>query len=126
MEDLAHQAEQKGYAETLLGRRRIIPDINSANRTIKSAAERTAINAPIQGTAADMIKIAMINVDKLLEGTRSRLILQIHDELLVDLHKEETDLIPRIEAAMTGALPLPNGVPILVEARTGDNWLEAH
>ena len=73
-----------------------------------------------------MIKIAMINVGKLLEGTRSRLILQIHDELLVDLHKEETDLIPRIEAAMTGALPLPNGVPILVEARTGDNWLEAH
>ena len=126
MEDLAHQAEQKGYAETLLGRRRIIPDINSANKTIKSAAERTAINAPIQGTAADMIKIAMINVGKLLEGTRSRLILQIHDELLVDLHKEETDLIPRIEAAMTAALPLPNGVPILVEARTGDNWLEAH
>ncbi|MBS7151833.1 MAG: DNA polymerase I, partial [Akkermansia sp.] len=126
MEDLARQAEQKGYAETLLGRRRIIPEINSANKTIKSAAERTAINAPIQGTAADMIKIAMINVGKLLEGTRSRLILQIHDELLVDLHKEETDLIPRIEAAMTGALPLPNGVPILVEARTGDNWLEAH
>ena len=126
MEDLARQAEQKGYAETLLGRRRIIPEINSSNKTIKSAAERTAINAPIQGTAADMIKIAMINVGKLLEGTRSRLILQIHDELLVDLHKEETDLIPRIEAAMTGALPLPNGVPILVEARTGDNWLEAH
>ena len=73
-----------------------------------------------------MIKIAMINVGKLLKGTRSRLILQIHDELLVDLHKEETDLIPRIEAAMTGALPLPNSVPILVEARTGDNWLEAH
>ena len=126
MEDLARQAEQKGYAETLLGRRRIIPEINSANKTITSAAERTAINAPIQGTAADMIKIAMINVGKLLKGTRSRLILQIHDELLVDLHKEETDLIPRIEAAMTGALPLPNSVPILVEARTGDNWLEAH
>lgn len=126
MEDLAHKAEEKGYAETLLGRRRMIPEINSANKTVKSAAERTAINTPIQGTAADMIKIAMIHVDKLLEGSRSRLILQIHDELLVDLHKDETDLIPKIEAAMINALPLPNGVPILVEARTGGNWLEAH
>ncbi len=126
MEDLVHKAEQAGYAETLLGRRRMIPEINSANKTIKSAAERTAINTPIQGTAADMIKIAMIDVDKLLEGTKSRLILQIHDELLVDLHKNELDLIPKIEAAMIDALPLPNGVPILVEARTGNNWLEAH
>lgn len=126
MEDLVHKAEQAGYAETLLGRRRMIPEINSANKTIKSAAERTAINTPIQGTAADMIKIAMIHADQLLEGTKSRLILQIHDELLVDLHKEETDLIPKIEEAMISALPLPNGVPILVEARTGSNWLEAH
>ncbi len=126
MENLVHKAEKTGYAETLLGRRRMIPEINSANKTIKSAAERTAINTPIQGTAADMIKIAMIHVNKLLEGTRSRLILQIHDELLVDLHKDETDLIPKIEEAMIGALPLPNGVPILVEARTGSNWLEAH
>lgn len=126
MEDLVHRAERAGYAETLLGRRRIIPEINSANKTIKSAAERTAINMPIQGTAADMIKIAMIHVDKLLEGARSRLILQIHDELLVDLHKDETDLIPQIEEAMIRALPLPHGVPILVEARTGNNWLEAH
>lgn len=126
MEDLVHKAEQAGYAETLLGRRRMIPEINSANKTIKSAAERTAINTPIQGTAADMIKIAMIHAGQLLEGTKSRLILQIHDELLVDLHKEETDLIPKIEEAMISALPLPNGVPILVEARTGSNWLEAH
>lgn len=126
MEDLVHKAERAGYAETLLGRRRMIPEINSANKTIKSAAERTAINTPIQGTAADMIKIAMIHAAKLLEGTKSRLILQIHDELLVDLHKEETDLIPKIEEIMISALPLPNGVPILVEARTGNNWLEAH
>lgn len=126
MEDLARKAEQTGYAETLLGRRRMIPEINSANKTIKSAAERTAINTPIQGTAADMIKIAMIHVNKLLEGSRSRLILQIHDELLVDLHKDEMELIPKIEEAMVNALPLPNGVPILVEARTGGNWLEAH
>lgn len=126
MEDLVHKAEQAGYAETLLGRRRMIPEINSANKTIKSAAERTAINTPIQGTAADMIKIAMIHVDKLLKGTRSRLILQIHDELLVDLHRDELALIPKIEEAMVSALPLPNGVPILVEARTGGNWLETH
>ena len=126
MEDLVHKAEQAGYAETLLGRRRMIPEINSANKTIKSAAERTAINTPIQGTAADMIKIAMIHVDKLLKGTRSRLILQIHDELLVDLHRDELAFIPKIEEAMVSALPLPNGVPILVEARTGGNWLEAH
>lgn len=126
MDSLSRKAEQAGYAETLLGRRRIIPDINSANKTIKSAAERTAINMPIQGTAADMIKIAMIRVAALLEGSRSRLILQIHDELLVDLHQEERDLVPKIEEAMVNALPLPNGVPILVEARTGANWLEAH
>lgn len=126
MENLAHQAEQKGYAETLLGRRRVIPEINSANKTIKAAAERTAINTPIQGTAAEMIKIAMIQVEKLLHGKQSRLILQIHDELLLDMHKDETDLIPLIEQAMIQALPLPNGVPILVEARTGANWLEAH
>ncbi len=126
MEDLVHKAEQAGYAETLLGRRRMIPEINSANKTIKSAADRTAINTPIQGTAADMIKIAMIHAGQLLEDSKSRLILQIHDELLVDLHKEETDLIPKIEEVMISALPLPNGVPILVEARTGSNWLEAH
>lgn len=126
METLARKAEETGYAETLMGRRRIIPEINSANKTIKSAAERTAINTPIQGTAAEMIKIAMISVDRLLKPTRSRLILQIHDELLVNLHKDETDLIPQIRDAMTGALPLPNGVPIMVDARTGGNWLEAH
>lgn len=100
MEDLAHQAEQKGYAETLLGRRRIIPDINSANRTIKSAAERTAINAPIQGTAADMIKIAMINVDKLLEGSRSRPYSPNSRRIAGGPGtRRKRSLIPRIEAA---------------------------
>lgn len=126
MDDLVHQAEQSGYAETLMGRRRIISEIHSANKTIKAAANRTAINTPIQGTAADMIKIAMVHVNELLKGKKSRLILQIHDELLIDLHKEETDLIQKIKEAMILALPLPNNVPILVEAGTGNNWLEAH
>lgn len=126
MDDLVHKAEQSGYAETLMGRRRIISEIHSANKTIKAAANRTAINTPIQGTAADMIKIAMVHVNELLKGKKSRLILQIHDELLIDLHKEETDLIQKIKEAMILALPLPNNVPILVEAGTGNNWLEAH
>ncbi len=126
MESLAQRAEQTGYAETLLGRRRHIPEINSTNKTIKSAAERTAINTPIQGTAADMIKIAMIKVAELLKNTRSRLILQIHDELLIDLHQDEMHLIEKIEEAMTTALALPHGVPVPVESGTGANWLEAH
>ena len=126
MEKTIADARQCGYVSTLFGRRRALPELNSNNHNIRASGERMARNTPIQGTAADMIKIAMIHVDKLLEGTRSRLILQIHDELLVDLHKDETELIPKIEEAMIGALPLPNGVPILVEARTGNNWLEAH
>ncbi len=126
MEQLVRHAEETGYAETLLGRRRMLPEINSANKTIKAAAERTAINTPIQGTAADMIKIAMIRVAELLKGAKSRLILQIHDELLVELHKDEMSLIPQIEAAMTDAMPLPHDVPVPVESGTGANWLEAH
>lgn len=126
MDSLIHDTETHGFAQTLLGRRRYIPDINSANKNIKQAAQRTAINTPIQGTAADMIKLAMIKVAELLKGSRSKLILQIHDELLIDLHKDELHLIPLIKDAMTSALPLPNDVPLLVEAATGANWLEAH
>ena len=126
MTQVVERAKADGYVSTLMGRRRWLPELKSSNFNLRSFGERVALNMPIQGTAADMIKIAMIHVDKLLEGTRSRLILQIHDELLVDLHKDETELIPKIEEAMIGALPLPNGVPILVEARTGNNWLEAH
>ena len=126
MEQVVSQARERGYVETLWHRRRALPELKSSNFNMRSFGERVALNMPIQGTAADMIKIAMIHVDKLLKGTRSRLILQIHDELLVDLHRDELDLIPKIEEAMVSALPLPNGVPILVEARTGGNWLEAH
>lgn len=126
MDRLIAESRERGYAETLCGRRRRLPDLNSANFNLRAAAERTAINTPIQGSAADMIKIAMIRVAEQLRGKRSRLIMQIHDELLIDLHEDEHDLIPQITAAMQQALPLPNGVPLEVEANTAPNWLEAH
>ena len=126
MDRLIAESRERGYAETLCGRRRSLPDLNSANFNLRAAAERTAINTPIQGSAADMIKIAMIRVAELLRGKRSRLIMQIHDELLIDLHEDEHDLIPQITTAMQQALPLPNGVPLEVEANTAPNWLEAH
>ncbi len=121
------QAQRDGYVETLTGRRRYLRDINSKNGMIRSAAERTAINTPIQGTAADMIKIAMVRVAKLLDEGRyhTRMLLQVHDELVFDLHREEKDeLVPKIEEAMKSALPL--SVPVVVESGTGANWLEAH
>ncbi len=126
MDSLVSLAREKGYAETLCGRRRPLPDLAAANFNLRAAAERTAINTPIQGSAADMIKLAMIRVDELLKGRRSRLIMQIHDELLVDLHEDEHELIPAICEAMKNALPLPHGVPLEVEANTAPNWLEAH
>ncbi len=126
MESLISVAHEKGYAETLCGRRRPLPDLAAANFNLRAAAERTAINTPIQGSAADMIKIAMIRVAELLRGCRSTLIMQIHDELLIDLHEDERELIPAICEAMRNALPLPHGVPLEVEANTAPNWLEAH
>lgn len=126
MDNLVEQARSSGYAETLCGRRRYLPDLNGRNFNLRAAAERTAINTPIQGTAADMIKIAMVRVHQLLQGRRSRLIMQIHDELLIDLHESEHFLIPDIIETMRQALPLPHGVPLEVEANHGDNWLEAH
>ena len=126
MDKLIEEARERGYAETLCGRRRKLPDLQSANFNLRAAAERTAINTPIQGTAADMIKIAMIRVADVLRGKRSRLIMQIHDELLIDLHEDEHELIPQITAAMQQALPLPHGVPLVVEANTAPNWLDAH
>ena len=126
MDRLVEEARSRGYAETLCGRRRRLPDLNSSNFNLRAAAERTAINTPIQGTAADMIKIAMVRVHKLLQGRRTRLIMQIHDELLFDLHRDEHDLIPEIIATMQTALPLPHGVPLEVEANFASNWLDAH
>ena len=126
MDKLVEDARANGYAETLCGRRRRLPDLSSSNFNLRAAAERTAINTPIQGSAADMIKIAMIRVHELLRGRKSRLIMQIHDELLFDLHCDEHELIPQIITTMQAALPLPYGVPLEVEANYAPNWLEAH
>ncbi len=126
MATLVATAREKGYAETLCGRRRPLPALAERNANLRAAAERTAINTPIQGSAADMIKLAMIRVAELLRGRRSKLIMQIHDELLIDLHEEEHDLVPAICEAMQEALPLPHGVPLVVDAKIAPNWLDAH
>ena len=122
------KTREQGYIETLSGRRRFLPDIHSANQNIRGNAERAAINTPIQGTAADMIKFAMIQIDALLENNfQSKLLLQVHDELVFDLKREEQEiLVPQILTIMQSALPLPHQVPIVVESGTGPNWLAAH
>jgi len=123
------EARERGYVETLAGRRRYFPDLASGNPTIRGNAERAAINTPIQGSAADMIKLAMIRIDALLRETpyRTKMLLQVHDELVFDLAPEEREeLVPKILHAMQTALPLPGDVPILVEHGTGPNWLAAH
>jgi DNA polymerase I len=120
-------AREHGYVETVSGRRRYIRDIRSANNTVRAGAERNAINAPIQGTAADMIKIAMVNIQRELihRGLRTRMLLQVHDELVFDLLRpEEAEVRRLVEDKMQTALPLE--VPIVVEIGTGQNWLEAH
>ena len=120
-------ARERGYAETILGRRRYLRDINSANSVVRGFAERNAINAPIQGSSADMIKIAMIGIHQELERLkmRSKMILQVHDELVFDAHLDELDALKSIvQDKMVNALPL--SVPVVVEMNTGANWLEAH
>ncbi|PJA99111.1 MAG: DNA polymerase I [Ignavibacteriales bacterium CG_4_9_14_3_um_filter_30_11] len=127
MEDTVKSAKEKGYAETLFGRRRYLRNINSNNRVVRQFEERVAINMPIQGTAADMIKIAMINIHNELEKrkAKTKMILQVHDELLFDAHKDEVDaLIPIIKKLMENAIPM--NVPIEVDTGVGDNWLDAH
>ncbi len=129
MERTVSEAREKGFVETLSGRRRHFPDLQSSNQTLKGNAERAAINTPIQGTAADMIKLAMVHIDQLLRESQyhSKLLLQVHDELVFDLAlDEEKELIPKILTAMKTALPLPYEVPIEIEAGTGPNWLAAH
>jgi DNA polymerase-1 len=129
MELTVAEARESGYVETLSGRRRHFPDLNSGNQNIRGNAERAAINTPIQGTAADMIKLAMIRIDTLLREKpyQSKMLLQVHDELVFDLALDEQDeLIPKILDIMKTALPLPRGVPVEVEYGTGPNWLAAH
>ena len=120
-------ARERGYAETILGRRRYLRDINGSNSVVRGFAERNAINAPIQGSSADMIKIAMIGIHKEMERLQmqSKMILQVHDELVFDAHLDELDTLKAIvNDKMVNALPL--SVPVIVEMNTGANWLEAH
>lgn len=129
MESTINFAKEKGYVETLMGRKRWLRDINSSNFTVRGFAERNAINSPIQGTAADMIKLAMIKVHKEIKkhGFKSKMILQVHDELIFDaLESEANELKALILENMEAALPLPNKVPVVAEAGIGYNWLEAH
>ncbi|WP_456425115.1 DNA polymerase I [Rhodocaloribacter sp.] len=121
------RAREKGYVETLLGRRRYVPDIHSRNRTVRSFAERVAVNMPMQGTQADMIKLAMVRLhDRLAgEGMKSRMLLQVHDELVFETPPGEVERLRKIVIhEMTHALPLE--VPIEVDVGVGDNWLDAH
>lgn len=120
-------AREHGYVETIMGRRRYLSDINSGNANIRGFAERNAINAPVQGSSADMIKIAMIKIYKEMKklNLRSKMILQVHDELVFDTHKDELeDLKLIVEENMKNAIPLK--VPVVVDMNTGNNWLEAH
>jgi DNA polymerase I len=120
-------AREHGYVETIMGRRRQIRDINSGNAVVRGFAERNAINAPIQGSSADMIKIAMIRIyDEFNRlGLKSKMILQVHDELVFDVHRPELETVePIVREMMQQAIPM--SVPILVEMNTGENWLEAH
>ena len=129
MDRTVEESREKGYAETLAGRRRHYPDLTSGNAGLRNNAERAAINMPIQGTSADMIKLAMIKIDSLLRKKpyQTKMLLQVHDELVFDLHPdEEAELVPKILHIMETALPLPHNVPILVEKGTGQNWLAAH
>ncbi|MBR1447799.1 MAG: DNA polymerase I [Prevotella sp.] len=127
MERSKQVARQKGYVTTLFGRRRYLPDINSQNATVRGFAERNAINAPIQGTAADIIKVAMIRIFERFrkEGIRSKMILQVHDELNFSVYPEEKDQVERIVLEeMQGAFEMK--VPLVADSGFGSNWLEAH
>ena len=121
-------ARENGYIETILGRRRYLRDINSRNWTVRAQAERNAINSPIQGSAADLIKVAMINIHKQFrsQNLKSQMILQVHDELVFEAHRDELEMIqPMIEEGMKNAIP-GLSVPIVVDMGVGANWLEAH
>jgi len=120
-------ARKNGYVETIMGRRRYLPDINSANATVRGFAERNAINAPIQGSAADIIKKAMVDISKEMKDKKlkSKMLLQVHDELVFDLyHSEEKLLKAMVKDKMENAIKL--SVPLIVEMDAADNWLEAH
>ena len=127
MDNVVHIARENGFVETIMKRRRYLPDLNSANAVVRGFAERNAINAPIQGSAADIIKLAMVAVYEAMQkqNLRSRMILQVHDELVFDVHREEVDAMKAlVKSAMENAISLE--VPMEVEMETGENWLDAH
>lgn len=129
MDDQMNFARETGYVQTLMGRKRWLRDINSSNQTVRGYAERNAINMPIQGTAADMIKLAMIKVQKALkkEKLQTKMILQVHDELVFDVPENEVEVAKALICEnMQTAMILPNDVPVIAEAGAGTNWLEAH
>ena len=129
MDQQINKAKEAGFVETLMGRKRWLRDINSSNFTVRGFAERNAINSPIQGSAADMIKLAMIKIHSEMKKTKweSKMILQVHDELVFDAVKKELpELKELILKCMKGAMVLPNGVPVEAEVGVGKNWLEAH
>ncbi|MFW6365466.1 MAG: DNA polymerase, partial [Spirochaetota bacterium] len=117
---------EKGYVETLLGRRRYLPEIDSKTSFRREGAERIAINTPIQGTCADLIKIAMNNIQQYIDENRlsSRLIMQVHDELVFEIHEEEEEFAGVVTDMMSGAMKLD--VPLVVDTGRGSNWEEAH
>ena len=129
MDDTINFAKENGYVQTLMGRKRWLKDINSSNFTVRGFAERNAINSPIQGSAADMIKLAMIKIHHAMkkEKLQSKMLLQVHDELVFDALHEELDVLkPLILENMKSALLLPNNVPVEAEVGVGENWLVAH
>jgi DNA polymerase-1 len=127
MNNIRALAHEQGFVETIFGRRLYLPDINAKNKNLQMAAERTAINAPMQGTAADIIKRAMIRVDEWLGNSDldARIIMQVHDELVVEVKEEQVNILTEgLIAHMSAAAELK--VPLLVEAGVGNNWDEAH
>jgi DNA polymerase-1 len=129
MDEMINFARENGYVQTVLGRKRWLRDINSGNFTVRGYAERNAINSPIQGTAADMIKLAMVKIHKAFKehNFKSKMIMQVHDELVFDVITEEVEKVkPVILECMQTAMVLPNGIPIVAEVGQGSNWLEAH
>jgi DNA polymerase-1 len=127
IDNTIEEARKNGYVSTLLGRKRLLRDINSRNATIRAAVERIAVNSPVQGSAADLIKLAMVAVSKRIkeQGLRSKLLLQVHDELVFDVPREEIEQMRTlVEECMTSVVKLP--IPLKVDIGIGDNWLEAH
>ena len=127
MSEQVEFARENGYVETVLGRRRYLKDILSQNAVVRGAAERNAVNAPIQGSAADIIKMAMINIHNRLknESWESKMLLQVHDELVFDVPREEIEtLTAMVKTEMENAFTLE--VPLVVDVGMGNNWLEAH